>query len=100
MSYYRTKNQRELLAFIGSDYSMKKVDDELCVHRKFNKRFYVEITGTRKNFDEMTVWLFEKGNDIYGGERLVERVRGIKDLGEMKSVLDWCESLSMRRYPK
>ena len=45
-----SKNQQELLKFLGPEYSMKEIDEELCVYRKINARYDIEISGThRKN---------------------------------------------------
>ena len=43
-----SKNQQELLKFLGPEYSMKEIDLELCIYRKINSRYDIEISGTHR----------------------------------------------------
>ena len=45
-----TKNQKELLDFLGPQYSIKTIDGEPCIYRKINSHYDIEISGTRAKF--------------------------------------------------
>ena len=45
-----SKNQQELLKFLGPKYTIKEIDMEPCFYRKINHKYDIEISGTfRKN---------------------------------------------------
>ena len=83
-----TKNQSELLKVLGADYSAKRIDLELCLYRKLNNNYDLEISGTSRKGRAMTVYVW----DIRAGEnwnaRIIETVRGLKDAGQLKQALD------------
>jgi hypothetical protein len=57
-----SKNQQELLKFLGSEYSMKEIDLELCIYRKINSRYDIEISGTHRKNHPISVYVWDISN--------------------------------------
>lgn len=43
-----TKNQQELLDYLGPQYFLRNIDGEPCICRNINTRYDLEISGTAK----------------------------------------------------
>lgn len=52
-----TKNQKELLEFLGPGYELKTIDDELCIYRKLKPGYNIEISGTAKRNAKINVYV-------------------------------------------
>ena len=83
-----TKNQAELLKLLGSKYTAKVIDLELCLYRKLNDTYDFEISGTSRKGRNMTVYVWDISNGTGHGARQVESVSGIKAAGQLKQALD------------
>ena len=61
-----SKNQQELLKFLGPKYTIKEIDMEPCFYRKINHKYDIEISGTfRKNRPiNVYVWDISNGEGI------------------------------------
>lgn len=83
-----TKNQQELLKFLGPEYSIKTIDGESCLYRKINSSYDIEISGTtRKNRPiSVFVWDITKGEDFAAS--IVEKHFDISDWASLKTLLD------------
>lgn len=81
-----TKNQKDLLDFLGSYYSVKIIDGVECLYRKINDYYDIEISGAlRKNSKiDVFVWRLNKGSAI----EIVERHFDIKDWTALKHLLN------------
>lgn len=78
-----TKNQKELLQLLGSEYSIKTIDGEECIYRKINDTYDIEISGTRSKTRPMHVYVWQ----TKGKFEIVDRYFDIKDYQSLKSVL-------------
>lgn len=82
-----TKNQRELLEILGPDYELKTIDDELCIYRKLNPGYDIEISGTAKRNAKINVYVWRlhpaSGHPI----EIVEKHFDIRKLPALKAVL-------------
>lgn len=83
-----SKNQKELLEFLGPEYSLKEIDRELCVYRKINNHYDIEISGTTRKRRPIAVfvWDISIGEGIYA--HTVEQHFDITDWNELKSLLE------------
>lgn len=84
-----SKNLKEVLNYLGSEYSAKTIDGEVCAYRKLNDRYDVEISGCnykRKPF-YVYVWDISRGEGI--AARLVKQYGPVRDLGQLKDTLDY-----------
>lgn len=83
-----SKNQQELLKFLGSEYSIKEIDGELCVYRKINACYDIELSGTaRKNYPiSVFVWDISKGEGVTAV--IVEKHFDISGWDSLKGLLD------------
>lgn len=83
-----SKNQRELLDYLGPEYSMKEIDGELCLYRKINSHYDIEISGTSRSNHPVSVFVW----DISSGEGvsavIVEKHFDISDRSALKALLD------------
>ena len=83
-----SKNQSDLLKFLGSDYTSKVIDLELCLYRKLNDTYDFEISGTSRKGRKMTVYVWDISNGTGHGARKVDSVSGIKTAEQLRQVLD------------
>ena len=83
-----TKNQQELLKFLGPEYSMKTIDLEPCIYRKLNNRYDIEISGTARKKQEIVVYLWDISKVEKQREFIVEQHSKIFNKETLKSVLD------------
>jgi len=83
-----SKNQRELLNFLGAEYSIKEIDFEPCLYRKINARYDIEISGTLRKRHPISVYVWDiiKGEDI--SAVIVEKYHNISDWTSLKALLD------------
>jgi len=83
-----SKNQQELLNFLGKEYSVKEIDCELCLYRKINSHYDIEISGTsRKNHPiSVFVWDISKGEGV--SATIVEKYFDISNRVSLKMLLD------------
>lgn len=83
-----TKNQTALLKFLGSSYTSKIIDLELCLYRKLNDTYDFEISGTARKGRTMTVYTWDISNGTGYSAKIVESVNGIKSVEQLKQTLD------------
>lgn len=83
-----SKNQKELLEFLGPEYSVKEIDYELCIYRKLNDHYDIEISGTaRKNHAfSVFVWDISSGEGVSAS--IAEKHFDIPDKLTLKNLLD------------
>jgi len=83
-----SKNQSELLKFLGSGYTSKVIDLELCLYRKLNDIYDFEISGTARKGRRMTVYVWDITGGTGNGAKIAESVAGIKTAEQLKQALD------------
>ncbi len=80
-----TKKLKDICAELGKKYSIKMIDLEQIIYRKFNDNYDMEISGlnnNRKKFKaNIYVW------DIDHKFLIVETLEGISSLDELKEKL-------------
>lgn len=83
-----SKNQQELLNYLGPEYSVKEIDYEPCLYRKINAHYDIEISGTsRKNHPvSVFVWDISTGEGVSAS--IVEKHFDISDWSSLKALLD------------
>ena len=64
------------------------IDIELCVYRKINDSYDIEVSGTRLKGKPMTVYVWDITGGKHNGARIIETVRGIIGVPALKAVLD------------
>jgi hypothetical protein len=79
-----TRKQKELLAFLGGNYSVEIIGLEPCIYRKLNNHCDIEVSGTCKKQSKMTVYVW----DISDGTRVIETHRDIVRVEGLKTILD------------
>ncbi len=89
MSTYKpTDNQKALLAFLGSAYSIKQIDLEMCLYRKLNANYDIEIVGTYRKNQPISVFVWHIRNGVNYTAQIAEEVRNITDWDVLKNTLD------------
>ena len=82
-----TKNQKELLEFLGPGYELKTIDDEVCIYRKINPCYDIEISGTSRRNAKINVYVWQlhpvSGRPI----EIVEKYFDIRERQSLKAVL-------------
>ncbi len=83
-----SKNQQDLLKFLGPEYSIKVIDGSPCIYRKFNDHYDLEITGAgRKNRPVCVfVWNISSGEGV--SAVIAEKHFDISDWASLKALLD------------
>ena len=83
-----SKNQQDLLKFLGPEYSMKEIDLELCIYRKINSNYDVEISGAHRNNHPLSVFVWDISNGDGVSAIMVEKHFDISNWGALKDLLD------------
>lgn len=81
-----SKNQQELLKFLGSEYSMKEIDLELCIYRKINSRYDIEISGTHRKNHPISVYVWDISNGDGISATMVEKHFDISNWTDLKNI--------------
>ena len=94
----------DALEFLGKPYATKEIDWENCIYLDMKNGFDIEISGINRPkkgcyCNYVCVWDVRDGKD--GRARSVEYVRDIKNLLELKTVLDkLCEKYGRKNLVK
>lgn len=83
-----TKNQRELLKFLGPEYSMKTIDFGPSLYRRLNDRYDVEILSATRKGRPASVYVWDISKGVDGRAVIVERHSGIRNRDALKELLD------------
>ncbi len=83
-----TKNQQELLKFLGPEYSIKTIDLESCLYRKINGHYDIEISGTARKNHPISVFVWDISNGEGVSAAIVEKHFDITDWESLKALLD------------
>lgn len=83
-----SKNQQELLKFLGPEYSIKVIDGSPCIYRKFNEHYDLEISGALRTKHPVCVFVWDISNGEGNSAIIVERHFDISDWASLKSLLD------------
>ncbi|WP_196037126.1 hypothetical protein [Anaerotruncus colihominis] len=83
-----SKNQQDLLKFLGPEYSIKEIDLELCIYRKINSRYDIEISGTHRKFHPINVYVWDISNGEGNTAIIVEKHFDISNRTALKTLLD------------
>jgi hypothetical protein len=83
-----TKNQKELLDFLGPQYSIKTIDGEPCIYRKINSHYDIEISGTRAKSSPLAVFIWDISHGTNFSAQIVEKVFDIPDKDTLLQVLN------------
>ena len=75
-------NQKRLLSLLGPEYSLKVIDLELCVYRRINATYDIEISGTSYKGRKIGVYVWRDCVEI------VDRVCDIKTDYELITTLN------------
>lgn len=82
MNHNPTSNQKRLLSLLGSEYSWKVIDLELCLYRRINSTYDIEISGTSSKGSKICVFVWRDSVEI------VERIFDIKTEYELITLLN------------
>lgn len=76
-----------ILKELGGAYRYQMIDGETCIYKQINKRYDIEISGTRTRRYEMdmTVYLWELKDGK--GVQVIEAVSNIQTLEQLKNTL-------------
>lgn len=80
-----TKEMQRVLDYLGKDYRPQMIDLEMCVYKKINDEYDIEITGCndgRKRKMRIHVW--QTKPNMY----IVEQTDYIRTYQNLKNVLD------------
>lgn len=83
-----TKNQQALLEYLGPEYSTKTIDMELCIYRKINARYDIEISGTARQNHPISVFVWDISHGDGVAAQIVERWFDIKNMSNLKQLLN------------
>lgn len=83
-----SKNQQELLKFLGPEYSMKEIDLELCIYRKINSHYDIEISGTHRKNHPISVYVWDISNGEGNTAIIAEKHFDISNWTALKTLLD------------
>lgn len=78
---------REALLYLGSNYTTKIIDMELCLYRNLGNNFDIEVSGLRSEAQRgricnfICVW-------NYPGTGTVEYIRGDDNSGRLRNLTD------------
>lgn len=84
-----TKGLKELCDFLGTEYSIKVIDLEQCIHRDLGNGFDIEVSGLNHNRSQMdaTVYVWDIKLGSGPAAKIVETVSNIKSKEELKITL-------------
>lgn len=81
-----TDNQKKLLDFLGSDYSLLPIDGEPCIYRRLNDKFDIEVSGTKRANQPLTIFLWDISQR---NPRIIETRNHVEnDKQLLKTILD------------
>ncbi len=83
-----TRNQKELLKLLGSEYSMKDIDMENCIYRKINDNYDIEISNTYRKNKPMDVYVWDISKGMTSDARIVESICNIKTPNDLQALLN------------
>ncbi len=83
-----SKNQQELVKFLGPEYSIKVIDACPCVYRKINSHYDIEISGALRKHHPICVFVWSISGDKGIPLEIVERYFDISDWASLKALLD------------
>ena len=83
-----TKNQKELLSFLGNQYTLKIIDGELCIYRKLNDRYDIEVSGTNRKTNKYFVYVWDISSGSEMSSHIIDQVEDISGKEDLKQVLD------------
>ena len=96
MNKQPTKNQKQLLEKLGSDYYLDVIDCELCICRKISKYYEIEISGTASVKRPYHVYVWQ----IHPHLGIVEKFFDIKDETKLFGILTFANSKYQNLIPQ
>lgn len=84
-----SKNLKEVLNCLGTEYSAKTIDGEVCAYRKINERYDIEISGCNYKRKPFYVYVWDIGRGEGIAARLVEQSGPIRGLEQLKNKVDY-----------
>lgn len=88
MGVATSKNLREVLAYLGPDYTVKVIDLEDCAYRKINDKYDIEISGCNRKSRPFHVYVWDTTKGTGPGAQIVDKSGPIKELAALKEKLD------------
>ena len=82
-----TKNQQELLDYLGPQYFLRNIDGEPCICRNINTRYDLEISGTAKKKHSLDVYVWDISRGTGTAATIVEQITDISDKEMLKQTL-------------
>lgn len=83
-----SKNQKELLKFLGPGYSIKEIDFGPCIYRRINARYDIEVSGAYRKDYPISVYVWDISNGVHASAVVAEQHNGISDWSALKALLD------------
>jgi len=83
-----TKNQKELLDFLGPEYTTKTIDLEICLYRKINDHYDIEISGSARKSHPLSVFVWDISRGQGVAAEIVDRYFDISSREALKKLLD------------
>lgn len=83
-----TKSQRELLEFLGPEYSTREIDCEIVLYRKINSRYDVEISGAARKRHPVSVYVWDVSRGTGVAAEIIEKFFDISNRIALKVILD------------
>ena len=82
------KNQQNLAKSLGPDYSLRIIDLEPCVYRKFSDRIDIEIVGATRRKGPFSVYVWDISQGVHDAARIIDTHHNIPSQDALKELLD------------
>lgn len=83
-----SKNQQDLLKFLGSEYTTKDIDGEICIYRKINDHYDIELSGTARKNHPISVFVWDISKGEGNSAIIVEKHFDISGRDHLKLLLE------------
>lgn len=83
-----SKNQQDLLKYLGVGYTLKTIDQELTIYRRINNHYDIELSGASRKGHPISVFVWDISNGEGASSRIVERHFDITDWDDLRALLE------------
>ena len=83
-----TSYQKDLLTFLGPEYSIREIDLEPCIYRKINDKYDIEISGTTRRNRPLGVYVWDISKGSGAEAVIVEKHIDVSNPVALKILLN------------
>lgn len=83
-----SKNQQDLLEYLGAGYTLKTIDQELTIYRRINNHYDIELSGTSRKGRPISVFVWDISNGEGASSRITERHLDVTDWDDLRALLE------------